>query len=368
MRTSLSRAYPSPWLTLLIGWGPAALANGIAVLTVLGRPRDMVVHVIFLSIYTLVAIPAWLLLHALWRRHAPWRHSVPVLLAATFTLSYTGTAAGLLIASRHHWMPRYTFHWSDVPSSLQGVWFLLMIFCAMYMLVGYYLSAQEPWRRAAAAATLTRDAELRALRYQLHPHFLFNTLNAISTLVVEQRTCDATRMIARLGDFLRATLEGNGTHEVALADELALTEHYLAIEKARLGDRLTVAMQVGPDTLPAAVPYLLLQPLVENAIRHGIAPRREGGQLDIAASRVGDCLYLRLRNDGIPDAVHPASKDDAESASVGLRNVRERLQRLYGNDHRFTLELAEDGGCLVSVDLPFHRADVAAPGYAARFA
>ena len=368
MRTSLSRAYPSPWLTLLIGWGPAVLANGIAVLTVLGRPRDMIVHVIFLSIYTLVAIPTWLLLHTLWRRHAPWRRSVPVLLAATFTLSYVGTAAGLLIASRHHWMPRYTFRWNDVLSSLQGVWFLLMVFCAMYMVIGYYLSSQEERRRAEAAAILARDAELRALRYQLHPHFLFNTLNAISTLVVEQRTDDATRMIARLGDFLRATLEGSGTHEVALADELALTEHYLAIEKARLGDRLAVAMQVGPDTLSAAVPYLLLQPLVENAIRHGIAPRHQGGRLDIAASREGDRLYLRLHNDGLPGATHQAPANDAEPSSVGLHNVRGRLQRLYGNDHRFTLDLAEDGGCLVSIDLPFQRANAAAPGYAAKLA
>jgi two-component system sensor histidine kinase AlgZ len=368
MQTDFPRTHPSPWLTLLIGWGPAVLANGIAVLTVLGRPRDMVVHVVFLSIYTLVAIPIWLLLHALWRRHASWRRSVPVLLAATFALSYVGTAAGLLIGSRHHWMPRYTFHWNDVPSSLHGVWFLLMIFCAMYMVIGYYLSSQEERRRAEAATTLTRDAELRALRYQLHPHFLFNTLNAISTLVVERRTDDATRMIARLGDFLRATLEGSGTHEVALADELTLTEHYLSIEKARLGDRLAIAVQVGPDTLSAAVPYLLLQPLVENAIRHGIAPLHEGGRLDITASREGDRLYLRLRNDGLLGATHQASVNDAEPSSIGLQNVRERLQRLYGSDHRFTLDLAEDGSCLVSIDLPFHRANAAAPGYAVKLA
>ncbi len=167
--------------------------------------------------------------------------------------------------------------------------------------------------------------------------------------LVTQRTDAATRMIARLGDFLRATLEGSGAHEVTLAEELALTEHYLDIEKARLGDRLTVTVRVGPDTLSAAIPHLLLQPLVENAIRHGIAPRREGGRLEIAAERTPERLQLRLRNDGV---VQQSTQSPSGESAIGLNNVRERLQRLYEDDHRFALDIADDGSCEVVIDLP----------------
>jgi len=359
--TTTVRRLPSFWLTLSIGWLLIVLGTVVAASTVLGNPNQLAQHAMLLVTCLLPSVPLCLIQRALWRRSASWRRGAAVLLPLSFSLAFVSTA--LIIGLATHLGAqvgalRGAFHWSLVFASMDIVWFVLIALCAVYMVIGYYVSMQEQRVHALAAAGAARDAELRALRYQLHPHFLFNTLNAISTLVVEERTRDAARMIARLGDFLRATLEGDGAHEVALADELSLTEHYLDIEKARLGERLAIHMHVGPDSLGAAVPYLLLQPLVENAIRHGIAPRREGGSLQIEVNRAGERLHIHLRNDGLAGPPQRANEGDATSASVGLRNVRERLERLYEDNHRFELAFADDGGCEVSIDLPFRRLTV----------
>ncbi|MFC5436638.1 sensor histidine kinase [Rhodanobacter umsongensis] len=348
------KALPPLRLILLIGWSPIVLGSAIAAMTVLSHPDRMLAHVFFVLICVLPSIPLGLVQRSLWQRRASWKVSVIVLLALSFLMALGSASVGILLMTQFAGLPG-GFQWRSVLGSMDVVWFVLLAFCAMHMVIGYYVSMKEESERALAAVALTRDAELRALRYQLHPHFLFNTLNAISTMVVEQRTRDATRMIARLGDFLRATLEGDGPHEVTLADELSLTEHYLDIERARLGDRLAIRMQVGPDTLRAAVPYLLLQPLVENAIRHGIAARGEGGRLDIQASHVAGRLHIGVRNDGVDPAAGQPSANPTDSSSLGLRNVRERLLRLYEGDHEFGLTLAGDGTCQVLIDLPFRR-------------
>lgn len=353
MPIATARKLPALWLTLLVGWTPVVLGTVVAALTVLGQTNQLLNHALFLLAFTLGSIPLGVAQRRLWRHGTSWRRSVSVLLAFSLVLAFVSTTIVIWIATRVGSIPG-RFQWHFVFGSMDIVWFVLIAFCAIYMVIGYYVSMQEERVRALAAAALTRDAELRALRYQLHPHFLFNTLNAISTLVVEQRTQDATRMLARLGDFLRATLEGSGAHEVTLAEELALTEGYLDIEKARLGERLAISMQIGPDTLRAAVPYLLLQPLVENAIRHGIAPRREGGHLEIRVTHAGERLHLSLCNDGI-GALGKSSPGVPDSSSVGLRNVRERLERLYEHDHAFELTFADDGSCRVLIDLPFRR-------------
>ncbi|WP_333679714.1 histidine kinase [Dyella sp.] len=350
---------PTPlslWLTLLIGWGPCALGNLIGALTVMmDHPREMLFHVFAFLFYSLAALPLTFLLRSLWKRQMPWRSSAVGLAIATFVLALIVTIAGYAFGL-HEGAFQGSFQWGWVFTGMQTMWFLLMTYSAMYLGIGYYLSTQQEGKRALAATALAKEAELRALRYQLHPHFLFNTLNAISTLVVDQHTHEATRMIARLGDFLRATLDGNAAHEVALADELSLTEHYLDIEKVRLGDRLAIARQVGPETLHAAVPYLLLQPLVENAIRHGIAPRRQGGKLEITAARVDDRLHIHVHNDGITHRPEHGSREASKSA-VGLRNVQERLRRLYEDDHRLAIEFSEDGHCQVFIDLPYRRVE-----------
>lgn len=159
-------------------------------------------------------------------------------------------------------------------------------------------------------------------------------------------------MLARLGDLLRSTLDSGESHEVTLAEELALAGHYLDIEKVRLGDRLLLDVRIGPEVLQAAVPQLLLQPLLENAIRHGIAPRIAPGHVTLMVGRDGETLRLSLRNDGVP-VLPDATEREARPSAIGLRNVRERLAKLHGGQQRFEFALADDGSCVVDIALPF---------------
>ncbi len=191
-------------------------------------------------------------------------------------------------------------------------------------------------------------ARLDALRKQLEPHFLFNALNSISSLL--RRDPDAAeRMLARLGDFLRLTLDDSTPQKVELRRELELLDRYLGIERVRFRDRLTVAIEVPPELLGARVPYLVLQPLVENAIRHGIAERAGPGQVVVRASRVEGGLRLLVEDDGRGlDAGGAPPKP-----GVGLTNMRARLEQLYGSGQRLRIESRPDQGARVTIDLPW---------------
>ena len=337
------------WLPILAGL-PITLCMVVMGLPELGFKHDAAYRSLFIVAYIIWSFPLTAIQRSLWRRCVPWWLMVLVMLVATYIPSLVNNAIAQLLAV--HWGQFPAFTWSRIFQGLDGCWLALIAFCAIHAVVVYYFELKASQQRVLNAALLTRDAELRALRYQLHPHFLFNTLNAISSLVIEGHSRDATRMIARLGDFLRATLEQGEAHEVPLADELSLTEHYLDIEKVRLGARLQIDLRIGPDVLRALVPYLLLQPLVENAIRHGIAPRREGGRIELHIARVGDRLEISLRNDGIATTAYEAPLP-GKSSAIGLRNVRERLDKLYGEQHHFEFVLAEGGSCTVLIGLPF---------------
>ena len=208
----------------------------------------------------------------------------------------------------------------------------------------YYRKYQERELRASQLEAQLAQAELQALRMQLHPHFLFNTLHAIATLVHRDPEA-ADRMIARLSDLLRLTLENLGVQEVPLKQELEFLERYLEIEKMRFAERLAVALDVAPEALDARVPYLLLQPLVENAIRHAVAPRAAGGRIELRAAVRDSALHLELRDDGPGLSGSPAE-------GLGLANTRARLERLYGPAHHFALADAPGGGLLVRMKLP----------------
>jgi two-component system, LytTR family, sensor kinase len=197
-------------------------------------------------------------------------------------------------------------------------------------------------------------AELDALRVQLHPHFLFNTLNAISMLVRKGETDTAVRMIAGLSDLLRLALSTVGQQEVPLRQELEFLERYLALQQVRFPDRLRIQMRIAPETLEARVPSLVLQPLAENAVRHGIAPSVAGGAVEVSAAREGEELVLTVRDTGvglIPGAESPGG--------VGLRNVRARLQHLYPGQHRFQVSNRVEGGVESILTIPFRSAEMA---------
>ena len=201
---------------------------------------------------------------------------------------------------------------------------------------------RESDRRAVDSAQLEMrlvEAQLQALQRQLHPHFLFNTLNAIAGLM--RTDVDAAdRMMDRLGDLLRMTLNTSNIQEVPLKEELEVLQKYLDIEQVRLGNRLTVDIDIDAETLDAQVPNFLLQPLVENAVRHGIAPRVEPGQLAISASHRGDRLTIEIFDSG--DGV-PPHRLTLLNQGVGLANTRARLEHRYPHDHRLVFSNVSAG-------------------------
>ena len=224
--------------------------------------------------------------------------------------------------------------------------------------IGYFVEAREREAQAAKLAAQVAEARLGALQMQLHPHFLFNSLNAITVLVRDHDTVNAARMLDLLSDVLRQVLTSDRAYETSLTDELRFLERYLAIEQIRFSDRLVVRFDIDDAVLGAAVPPFVLQPLVENALRHGIAQRADGGRVEVDARRVGDTLVLSVTDDG-PGAGTPKQ---ATGNGLGLANTRERLATLYGD--RASLELrprsaGESSGTVATVRLPYHELDVA---------
>jgi two-component system sensor histidine kinase AlgZ len=297
---------------------------------------------LFLFACLLWLIPLTLLQRAMWRRDWSWLRMGLILLAVTYAMAIMNALLGQRFGIALGMETGY--QWHRLARGLDSCWLALIAFCAVHAVAAYYLSLQQVRLHLAQAQGAARDAELRALRLQVNPHFLFNSLNAVSALVSAQSNREANRMLASLSDFLRATLAHDGRHEHALADELALLDAYLAIEKARLGKRLRLTMKVGPDLLDSVVPYLILQPLVENAIRHGIAPLASPGLLDIRVEREGERLVIDVRNDG--------QRRPHMGSGIGLPNVRERLRRLYGTDQQLDAEWETDGRFHVRIALP----------------
>lgn len=229
--------------------------------------------------------------------------------------------------------------------------FFVLVYWVILTVVGlvdsYQRSRRHEMRLSRLEAELAR-AELNALKMQLQPHFLFNTLHTVSSLLHEN-PAEADRTIRRLSDLLRLTLQRSGVQEVPLREELEFLGVYLEIEKARFEERLRIALDVAPETLDARVPSLMLQPLVENAVRHGASRRTGGGKVEIRSRREGDRLVLEIEN----DAVEEAPAGDSVSYGLGLQNTKDRLAHLHGNDHDLSIRRGERGEFLVSVRIPF---------------
>jgi signal transduction histidine kinase len=218
----------------------------------------------------------------------------------------------------------------------------------------YHYEAQDRALRASQLETRLVEAQLQSLQRQLQPHFLFNTLNTISALM--HRDVDAAdNMIARLSDLLRLALQTVGIQEVALKQELDFLAKYLEIEQTRFRDRLTVKFDIEPHTLDALVPNLILQPLVENSIKHGIGPRPMPGRIEIRSRRVGGFVELEVRDNGV--GLSEVRLSDF-NRGVGLANTRSRLQHLYGSNHRFEFRQPADGGLSVVIAIPMAEAAV----------
>ncbi len=221
----------------------------------------------------------------------------------------------------------------------------------VYYAYDYHARLQERQVRNSELERLLAQSRLRNLRSQLHPHFLFNALNAISSHV-ERDPRTARRMLEQLGELLRLSLDHAEDQEISLDDEIAFLERYLGIQTARFEDRLEVELEVAPEARRALLPTFLLQPLVENAVQHGVAQRSAAGSVNVKAWRENGSLELRVADDG-PGL--PAGWKEG----VGLANTRERLRRLYGEASRFAIHGAADSGVQVEVAVPYHEQPIA---------
>lgn len=241
---------------------------------------------------------------------------------------------------------RFYFSWFliNLPWSV----FLYATVFGCIWAVLYYREARERESQQALLAAQLAEARLGALRMQLNPHFLFNSLNAITVLVRDQNTRDAAKMLELLSGVLRQVLQGEKRQEVTLADEIHFLEQYLTIEQVRFSDRLQVRWSIEPQIREALVPEFILQPLVENAIRHGIARRAAAGLIEVAAAAAGNNLELSVKDDG------PGYQPSA-AVGVGIANTRARLKTLFGAVGKLELANRENGGTIATVTFPLRR-------------
>ena len=242
----------------------------------------------------------------------------------------------LAILWRNNAFSAYYFH-----QGLTIYWTTLVVAHAIY----YYRGLREREAQTAKLTAQLAQAQLQALKMQIHPHFLFNTLNSIAALLHKDVEA-ADKMIARLGDFLRLTLKSSDTQLVDFEQELEFLKCYLDIEHIRFQDRLTVKMDIDPHALKAMVPNLILQPIVENAVRHGVARHTDPGQITIRARRQGARLIMNVEDNG------PGLKVNSNGSGIGLSNTRARLEQFYGNDFSFQITDSPDRGAIVTLDVP----------------
>jgi sensor histidine kinase YesM len=230
---------------------------------------------------------------------------------------------------------------------------LLAAWAALYYGINYYILLEEQIHHRERLESQASSAQLAMLRYQLNPHFLFNTLNSISTLVLLKQTERANAMLARLSSFLRYTLANESTAKVTLAQEVETLKLYLEIEKMRFEDRMRPHFRIDPETIGARLPSLLLQPLIENAIKYAVTPSEDGADIWLTASREGQAVRIEVADNGAEGADMAAT----QSTGVGLANIRDRLQQAYGNAHGFTTKKNEHGGFSVIIEIPYQSGD-----------
>ncbi|NPC47928.1 hypothetical protein D7X99_26350 [Corallococcus sp. AB032C] len=253
-------------------------------------------------------------------------------------------------------LQQWNAHGRSFPQGLWGLllergavgFFEYLLFLAAWTALRTTRRLRERELAQSRLALQLAESRLQALRAQLDPHFLFNTLNAVTGLIRQQRNPEAVEALADLGHLLRVSLEGQGDHEVRLEDELELVRRFLGIEQLRFGPNLSIQFSPAPDTLKARVPALILQPLVENAIKHGIARSEAQGQVHVRSERRGDRLLLEVMNDG------PGLRSGGvRGTGIGVNNTRARIQQLYGERYGLVLEDLPEGGVVARVELPF---------------
>jgi sensor histidine kinase YesM len=233
------------------------------------------------------------------------------------------------------------------------VWVDLIVYFTVLVgiqIIEYQETTKIDERKLVQLKTQLTQSRLSALESLLHPHFLFNTLNTLSTLILKSDTNEAERMLNLLQEFLKTTIYDTGRHEIPLKEELLCILRYLEIEKVRFKGKLEVRQDIADDTLPANIPSLLLQPIIENAIYHGIAAKTSNGVLSISSRRENGSLEIRIEDNGPGLSENKGKKG---RGGIGLKSTKERLSRLFGEDHVFAMENIPSGGLCVKIRIPF---------------
>jgi two-component system, LytTR family, sensor kinase len=243
--------------------------------------------------------------------------------------------------------------WNSAQENFNGHNMIDMAYYWSVLAFGYSFEIYQKYKseelKAAQLEARLIETELKALRQQMHPHFLFNTMNTIAVLVREGKNDEAVTLLSRLSALLRMTLENTGIPEVTLRQEMEFLDRYMEIQKARFSDRLLVRLSIAADALDARIPNLLLQPLVENAILHGIAPKNGPGVVEISGRVAGGRLHLEVRDDG--PGFGPVEGRRREG--IGLSNTRERLMKIYGSGQQLVLKSEPGHGVTVQIVLPY---------------
>ena len=368
---SKNRAF---WNLQLAGWGAAFLLRAVSALAN-GQPLDLLALIL---ITTITGFSISVILSVIYRKLivqqplVTWGATALVLLVAVVLhASIDAWVQGVYYAgNRETTFAQRLIGLLYLPLTLLGGW------SALYYAINFFLTVEQQADRLERLEAQATAAQLAMLRYQLNPHFLFNTLNSISTLVLLKQTEPANAMLTRLSGFLRHTLVAEPGSQVTLAQEIETLQLYLDIERMRFEERLRTHFEIDDAALSAQLPSMLLQPLVENAIKYAVGPQEEGARISLTARVIGDRLRLTVEDTG-PGVDEPLSfqtRDAADlradiraghapgrpvSTGVGLSNIRNRLKQAYGDTHLFETRSEAGGGFTVMIEIPFTRADVA---------
>jgi two-component system, LytTR family, sensor kinase len=297
-----------------------------------------------------LSIPMRYIYRAVWGRGERW--VIPVVLATSY-LTALALRIAINKACQHFIDPKPFNSLFDLFDGALISTYLLLCWSGLYLGIKYYESRQQQQEAVLKAVTLAQEAQLKMLRYQLNPHFLFNTLNAISTLILDNQNRKANHAIMRLSEFLRYTLDQDPMKRVTLRQEIEALDLYLGTERLRFGDRLRLEYAIEGAALDALVPSLLLQPLLENSLKYAVSTREQGGMVRIEGRARGAMLEISVVDDGPGISGH--SRPAERRGGVGLRNTRERLAVLYGDSYRFAV-LNSHPGLRVEMGLPLETA------------
>mgnify|MGYP001796497410 CR=1 FL=1 len=297
----------------------------------------------------LLTVPLRAIYHRLWPRSPLQIATGSLIVCFVFALIW------VFVENELYWtLVKHGWHPDSLLRRFAGVmgsFYILLCWSGLYYGSKYYQQLQQQTEQTLKATAAAHQAQLNMLLYQLYPHFLFNSLNASSTLILDRQNDTANLAVTRLSDFLRYSLDNDPMKRVTLRQELDALDLYLEIEKVRFGERLQVIREVESHALDALVPSLILQPLIENAIKYAVSPLEDGGTIRIAAKTHGTSLMVTIADSG--PGLNQTPAGNGKSSGVGLTNTRERLKQLYGEQQALTLAPNDPHGLVITINMPF---------------